>query len=232
MYLPLEENSTSYNYVMEKAAEHEVHPIVCQIIHFTKSEIENCEYFTMNIMAPLELEGTDAADYGTQYEGGCSICGLGKKLVGDALINRKFMKKWDIGTVCPDIYVSEKLKDIICSNGLTGVSFDHELRDWKGREMPKFYVMDVGNVLPPMSKSVWLRLEYEYPQYKECGHQIIYLRSDVEYEKEKLDGVNDFNLSAEYVNNYRLQEIIVSAKVRNLFKKHKVCAGFFPVAIL
>ena len=93
--------------------------------------------------------------------------------------------------------------------------------------------MDIKNVLPPMASSTWLiHDEYSHRWYEDCGHQVVYLRSDVQYEKEKLEGALDFNLSAEHVDNYRLQEIIVSAKVRKLFKQHKVHAGFFPVAIL
>lgn len=127
----------------------------------------------------------------------------------------------------PDIYVSEKLRDIIESNGLTGVSFDREVKDYKGREMPKYYVMTVHNVLPPMSDTTWLWQEYNGPQ---CGHNTLYLRSDVQYEREKLEDVNDFNLTAEYVDNFKLRELIVTAKVRHLFLQHKVYSGFYPVA--
>ena len=235
--LPLEENSPSYQYVMKTAREHDLHPSVSQIVYYTKKEIEDSEYFQMRILSPLELEGTDAADYGTQYEGGCPnpTCRLGKKLAGNALVDRKFLnhKKWDIGTLRPDIYVSGKLKELICSNEFTGVSFNHEVKDFKGREMPKYYVMEIQNVLPPMAQSTWLiRDEYVHQCYKECGHQVVYLRSDMQYEKNKLGNISDFNLSTEYVDNFRLQEIIVSSKVRKLFIQHKVHSGFFPVAIL
>jgi hypothetical protein len=143
LYLPLPDNSRSYNYAIEIAKDNGLHPAVEQIAHYTKSEIEQTEYFQMRILSPLEAEGTEAADYGTRYVGGCSnqMCGLGKKLAGDVLVDRKFLnqKKWDIGTLRPDVYVSEKLKNIICENALTGVSFEHEVKDFKGREMPRFY---------------------------------------------------------------------------------------------
>jgi len=110
---------------MEMAKIHNCYPDVFQSVRYTKSELEKVEYFSMSIMTPLELEGTNAAEYGTQYEGGCHnpICRLGKKLVGDVLVDRKLMKKWDIGTLKPDIYVTEKLRDIILENSFTGISF-------------------------------------------------------------------------------------------------------------
>ncbi len=42
----------------------------------------------------------------------------------------------------------------------------------------------------------------------------------------------DFNHSTEYINNFRLRRIIVSAKVRKLFKEHKIYAQYIPVTIL
>ena len=99
--------------------------------------------------------------------------------------------------------------------------------------MPSFHVMDVETVLSPMASSTWLiRDDYEHKWYKDCGHQVVYLRSDVQYEAEKLKDAKDFNLSYEYVDNFRLRVIIVSARVRKLFQQHKIHAGFFPVAII
>ena len=235
--LVLDEASKTYTDVISMAEKYRLNPTVFQSVRYTKAEIEQIEYFQMRILSPLEIEGTDAADYGTQYDGGCPnpTCRLGRHLVGDVLVDRKFLnqKKWDIGTLRPDIYVSEKLKDVIVSNNLTGVSFEHEVKDFKGRKMPSFHVMDIETVLPPMATSAWLcHDEYTHKWYGQCDHQVIYLRSDVQYEKEKLEVAKDFNLSTEYVDNYRLQVIIVSARVRKLFQQGKVHAGFFPVALL
>jgi len=233
--LPLEENSSSYQYVMEMARKHELNPTVFQKVHYTNAEIDRSAYFELRIPSPLELEGTEAADYGTQYVGGCTNprCRLGKTPVGNVLVDRKFMKKYGIGTLLPDIFVSEQIRDLIYSNNLTGISFDHDVKDFKGRDMPKFYIMEINSVLPPMASSTWLvHGEYVHQRYSECGHQVVYLRSDLQYEKEKLYKAKDFNLSSEYVNNDRLQVIIVSQKVRNIFRQHKIRAGFFPVAII
>jgi hypothetical protein len=188
-------------------------------------------------MSPLETEGTEAINYGTKYEGGCLIseCRLGKKPIGDVLVDRKLLKqaKWDIGTLRPDIFVSEKLRSLIVSNGLTGVAFNHKVKDFKGREMSDYFVMEFENVLPKMASITWLINEKcNHQRYSKCGHQVMYLRSDVQYERKKMHNVRDLNLSAEYVDNFRLQEIIVSQKVRKLFKEYRIHVGFFPVALL
>jgi hypothetical protein len=142
------------------------------------------------------------------------------------------MKKWDIGTLVPDVYVSEMLRNLILDEGLTGISFPAEVKDFKGRDMPKYYAAEIGHILPPMAESTWLTSDADMPMYRACGHQVVYLRSDAQYEREKLAGAKDFNLSVEYVDNDRSRVIIVSARVRNLFEKNKIRAMFSPVAVL
>lgn len=229
----LDGESPGYRYLMDMSREYQLHPRVAQWVDYTKREIDSSEWFQMRLPEPLELEGVTAAYYGTQYKGGCPHCGLGGKSVGNVLVDRKFIRKCRMGILFPDIYVSEEVRRIIETNGLTGVSFDSEVRDYKEREMPKNYVMSIHHVLPPMSTSTWLCPD-EYPdrRFAECGHQVLYRRSDIQYEKEKLKNAMDFNLSAEHINNFRLQDIIVSAKVRKVFKAHKIYSFFFPVALL
>jgi hypothetical protein len=99
--------------------------------------------------------------------------------------------------------------------------------------MSKFYVMEVNNILPPMASSAWLvPEESEIRWYKECGHQVVYLRSDIQYEREMLSRALDFNLTEEYINGYRERLVVVSAKVKKLLIQNKAYAGFFPVAII
>ncbi len=234
LHVILDDNESSgYHYLMEMSEKFQLHPHIAQWVRYTKAEEESAKFYVMGISTPLELEGTKASDYGTQYGGGCPYCGLGGKPVSDVLVDRKFMKKYKIGTLYPDIYVSEEIKELIESNNLTGVSFDHEVKDYKGREMSRFLTFDIHHVLPSMRDSVWLiKDEYSDRRYDACGHSVVYLRSDIQYEKEKLDEAQDFNLTNEYVDNFRLRQIIVSARVRKLFKQNKVYSAFFPIAIL
>ncbi len=231
--LPLECGSSDYEYVINACAENNLsYSITSQRVHYSNAELKKVAYFNMVIPYPLELEGTDAEDYGTIYTGGCPVCGLGKKPIGDVLVDRRFLRKCKMGVLFPDIYVSANIKDLILANGFTGVSFENQVKDYKNRDIPKAFVMNIQNVLPPMRKSTWLEPDkYIDKRYEKCGHQVVYLRSDIQYEKEHLKDAKDFNLTCEHVNNYRLQEIIVSAKVKELFQSHKVFAFYFPVML-
>lgn len=229
---PLDESSSSYRYVLEICERHRLHPTISEISYYTKAELERVEYFQLHMLSPFEMEGKDAADYGTQYTGGCPNCSLGKEIVGDALVDRKLMKKYNLGQMLPDVYVSESVRDLIVENGFTGASFDHKIKDYKGREMANYYVLSVHNTLLPMSDEAWLRIEDYSTRLEKCGHQAVYLHSDHKYEREKLANAKDFNLTYESLNGLRLQEVIVSARVRQVFKKNKVHAGFFPVTII
>lgn len=230
--LPLEPDSLELQQAIQIAQEYNLHPTLISEVCYTKAELEQIKYFHLHVLSPFELEGKDAADYGTQYRNGCPNCGLGKKIVGDALVDRKLMKKYDMGQMLPDVYVSKSVRDLIVENEFTGVSFDHKIKDYKGREMANYYVLSVHNILPPMSDETWLRIEDHNANLEECGHQTIYLRSDHKYEHEKLANVQDFNLTYEYLNGLRLRDVIVSARVRKVFGQNKVHAGFFPVAVL
>lgn len=233
LHVILDSESPGYYYLMEMSERFQLHPYIAQWVGYSKTEIENAKFYVMSIPTPLELEGTKASDYGTQYAGGCPYCGLGGKPVSDVLVDRKFMKKYKIGTLYPDIFVSEELKDLIELNNLTGVSFEHEVKDCKQREMLKFFTLEIHNVLPSMSDSTWLvKDECSDRRYGVCRHSVVYLRSDIQYERKKLDEVRDFNLTNEFVDNSRLRQIIVSARVRQIFKHNKIYAGFFPVAII
>lgn len=235
LQLPLYADSEELSEALSMAEENNYNVKLFSHVYYTKAELEKCDFFQLSLMAaPLELEGTDAATYGTQYEGGCLICGNGIKRIGDILVDRKFVNKVkaDIGTLKPDPYVSEKLRDIIISNGFTGVSFEDEVKDYKGREMPrKLYAMNVHNVLPPLSDTTWL-VPSAFP-CKKCGDDsTLYLRSDLQYEREKLDGANDFNLTCEYIDNWHEQYLVVSARVRKVFKENKMYCRFIPVCLL
>lgn len=227
--LALEPDSAELHHALQIVQESNLRPTLYSDVHYTKKEMEQCPFFQLYLPDPLELEDTRVDEYGTKYEGKCDCCGLGGKLVGDVLIDRKFMRKYKMGVVVPEVYVSEELKDAIEASGLTGVSFDHEVKDFKGREMPRFCVMSFHSVLPPMSGSAWLR-PFGFP--RKCGHDTIYLRSDIQYEQEKLTDAMDFNLTAEYINNYRIPEIVISAKARKVLQANHVFCRYIPVAII
>ncbi|MDD2401017.1 MAG: hypothetical protein PHD60_02180 [Clostridia bacterium] len=135
------------------------------------------------------------------------------------------------GSLYPEIFVSEFVKELICSNDLSGTLFKHEVKDYKGREMSKYFCIEISNILPLMSSTAWL-IQEDSHRYKDCGDNVIYLRSDCQYERKKLANAQDFNLTYEYIDNFRERKIIVSEKVRKLFQSNKLYVAFTPVAII
>lgn len=229
--LPLEPGSATLAEALQIARDSKVRVDLFSHVHYTKKELENITFFQMCIAVPLELEGVHADYFGTRYKERCPNCDFGGIPIGNILVDRKFVKKCKIGWLYPNIIVSKEVRDLIESNELTGVSFGERVLDYKGREIPELYVMNVHHVLPPMSESTWL-VKSGVARYQECGHDVVYLRSDIQYEKEKLDEALDFNLTAEFVDNYRSPELIVSAKAKKLFKEHKIFSFFRPITLL
>lgn len=230
--LPLTSDSTELFVALEIAQKNNIDYTLFSEVRYTSKEVESCEYYLMRILSPLESEGTNAADYGTQYRGKCVSCGVGGEVDGPVLIDRKLLNKrnWDIGNLRPHIYVTEKLRKIFVQNDFSGISFDHEVLDYRGREMKKNYVLSIHNILPKMDETTWL-----FPNgipCKECGYQSFYLRSDIQYHKNKLQNAKDFNLTLELVDAFRQPEIVVSARVRRICKENKIYAGFTPITIV
>ena len=194
----------------------------------TRKELSETPFFFLDASYPLELEGTSLIDYGTQYQGVCPRCGFGGHRVGDIFVDRKFVKKVKIAHLIPEIVVSPGIKYLIESNGLTGISFPSMVRDFKGREINPLYVADIHSVLPPMSNSTWLM----YSDVLSCGHGTLYLQSDMQYEESKLEPAKDFNLTYEYLNNWKIRHIVVSKRVRDIFNSSGIKLRYKPVTIL
>ena len=225
--LPLEPDSEVLNQAMATAKEYGLHPSRFSEPYYTPRELDRMPFFWLYLPDPLELEGEGAVDYGTQYETYCPQCGFCQTLSSDILVDRKFVRRYKIATLVPDVYVSAEVKDLIESAGFTGVSFDFKVLDYKHREIPDLYVMTVHNVLPPLSDTTWMDRSS-----RSCGHDVLRMRSDLQYEKEKLEGALDFNLTAECLNNDQARQVIISARVRNLFRKHRIYSRYLPVTLL
>ena len=233
--LPLKPDSSILNEAIEDARKLDCggNYMLCSRTYYTKKELEAVPFFQLDVGFPLELEGTDPSDYGTKYTGGCPVCGLGKQLTSDVFVDRKFIRKYRIGQLQPDYFVSEEIRQLIEEAGLTGVSFEREVRDYKGRELPhRFYVMNIHHILPPLSPSTWLEDTKKRQMVSSCGHGTIYLRSDLQYEREKLEGAMDFNLTAEILNNDQIPALVVSAKTRKVFREHKVGWALYTPVLL
>ena len=227
--LPFEPNSKELIEAYDLAQKYHLSTLLTSHTYYTPKELTSHPYFELLLPWPLELEGTSAENYGTQYQGGCPYCGMGKKPVGDVYVDRKFVRKYRAGTLVNEVFTNGEVKQIIQDNQLSGVIFKHMLKDYKGRELDDYHIAEIISTLPPLSSKTWL--EPERRLNEQCEHRVIYLRSPLRYERSKLAEAADFNLTCEYLNNFQEPGIVVSAKVKEIFTKHKIFARFRPVDI-
>jgi len=228
LMIPFEPDSIHIKEAIKDLEDNNAHYLLISRVKYSKSELEKTEYFNWLLPTPLELEGKRAVHYGTQYNQECSVCSMVRDPIDHVLIDKKFLRKTRVGLVFPDIIVKGEIKELFEQEGITGVSFSKKVCDYKGRDIDEFYVMDIHNILPPLSDKTWL----EKSVYK-CGHEYFYLRSDMHYEKEKLLNAVDINYTCENLYNVNNQGLVVSAKVRDLLRKHQLRIGRFdPVTLI
>jgi len=234
IYLPFIPNSDEFYDALETVKSENIRYEIHSEVMYTQKEKDQCEYFNWIPPYPLELEGTRAHHYGTQYRHVCEECGLRSDPIDCVLVDKKFVSKAKVANLVPDIIVSEDIMKLFMSSGISGVTFEKETFDYKGRQMPKYYLMDVKNILPPLAESTILVNDSSFENnLHNCSHDTFYLRSDLQYEREKLKNAFDINQTFEHLNNWRIRELVVSAKVRNLLKSNKLRIGhFIPIAII
>ena len=224
--IPISRNSPEYSRLKEQALANHISVYEYEFSEYSKQEMKDAEFFQMIVSDPLESEGTYARDYGTKYVDCCDACKVGGTLYGDVFVDRKFVKKCSIASLRPDIFVSAEVKWLIEENGLTGVSFEHKVLDYKGREIPDYYVMTFENVLKPMNTQTWFSFEPVAKKCPACGKKIPYLKSHFYYNGEDLKNIRDFNLTMEAYDNFSERGIVVSKKVKEIFSKAKVRVGY------
>ena len=195
---------------------------------YTRKELEVVPFFEVRCSAPMEYEGTKPVDYGTIYTHGCPICGRGNLPQEDILVDRKFFKKGHFLSLAPDYAVSETVRALIEQNAFTGVQFIHKICDYKGREMRPLWALTVNHMLPPLGDNVMR----EYGRQFKCGHQILYIRSELQYPKEIINSLSDFNFTQEYIGNFQEQQLVISARVRKVFLENKIRMRYEPVSFV
>lgn len=230
--LPIDKDSEVFRKIIDVAKDFRVSFHTYEFTEYDQEEIHNAQYFQMFVSDPLESEGTYARDYGTKYINNCSVCKIDGILDGDVLVDRKFVKKYGIASLRPDIIVSKEVKWLIETNDLTGVDFKHVVRDYKGRDIPEYYVMSFNYTMPPMDSRTWLSFDPPAKICKECGREIPYLKSHCYYNECDFKYAHDFNLTSEIYNNFEERGIIVSKKVKEIFGKARVCVGYSMLNIV
>lgn len=228
-YLPFEDTDPNLKEALDFLKEAGKSVRLLHKLILTDKELNEWPYFELRVNYPLHYEGTLPYDYGTKYTDECPKCCYRENVIGNVLVNGRFLKKCSIGCMPPHYFVAEYIKKIIEKNALTGISFGERIADWKGRNMEPKYILNVTNVLPPMHSSTWF--EESVPLHK-CPHEIVYCDSEYRYERQQLSNAQDFNLTYEYLNNYYMRYIVVSSRVRRVFKENGIKAGFAPIKLI
>lgn len=185
---------------------------------YTKSEKINAEFFDLYINYPWQIDQKSAKDYGTMYDGEGEL-----EQISDLIVDTKKIGKNHICTINPELIVSEEFYNTVIEKDLSGCSFG-KVTDYKNRQGPSFYQLNIENVLPEMSKKVRTMVESD-----RLGITT-YLKSEIIYEKEQfLKKAKDFNLTYEYFDNFKMQRVIVSKAVIEVIKFKKIKLNFDPI---
>lgn len=224
---PFEDNDPILKTAIDYLKKNKIEYDITHRIFLTRKEEESWPLFYAIPSHPLEIEGKHPYDYGTKYEKECPHCTYRENRIGDVLVERKFMQKKKFGVLQPDYFVTDAIREKIEESGLTGVTFDGMVKDYKGREINTIYTMKIDNILPPMHSSVWWR-----GWNMDCPHNRIYADSEYRYARNDLTVVNDFNLTHEFMNNPYARVLIISGKARKFFVENGTRTTFWPVKIV
>ena len=195
-------------------------------VKYTKKELKEANYFRMTIG---NMGAEDYSEsYDTKYKAifTCEKCGRSVyRQVSPLVINKSLMKGKDIGvTTNNEIVVSERLKNAIEEDKLTGIHFAsvQHYRNTK-REFPEYYQMFIDSVMPEMDENTLFT--YDRPKYCDvCQKYGRILPTFSRYKKNKLINIKDFNWTFERLGGGYLgqQQVIITQKVYQLWKELKI----------
>ncbi|MDE6593213.1 MAG: hypothetical protein K2K57_09150 [Oscillospiraceae bacterium] len=192
----------------------------------TKKEIDTARFYKMKLGIYGSEDHTE--HYKTKYSDKyCSACDTHQRIPAEKVfINKCEFRGKDIS--CSDnlnneILLSDKIKNLIEENNLTGVEFypAHHYSKMIKNDYP-VWRMAVTSILPPVDKSMDTEIIEGYCDVCKCHHilPLSYLR----YKNSDLQQAADFNLSREHFGAgwYGSPELIVSRRVYNIFKGNNV----------
>jgi hypothetical protein len=99
---------------------------------YTRQEVETADLFQMLITAAFEPDGEAC---GAVYVEGseCSVCGTGRKLVSDLVLDLRAIPRKDVArSLAEEWVVSQRVAELVLAEGLTGV----ELRPVRHKTFP------------------------------------------------------------------------------------------------
>lgn len=227
--------SPAYQYLQSVIEDKKLRGSCGEVWKFMKKEIEAAQFYRMGIADPWELDGKSEENFNTDYDmsNACSRCGAGRELASDLKVPLTKIKKKDIAMLPPSIIINERLYDLIHGLNLTGCSFK-PVRDYRTNNSSSYRQLIINNILPPLQSPTQIIKEEGYWYCHECGKRGNLLRSGLAYRESDLSNAKDFNVTQEWFGLAVLEhEIIVSKRVREVFKQEKIKSVVFqPVYIV
>jgi len=215
-------------------------------IRFDPQEIEEAEY---SILFQKSMWGYPQPEDDYQNESydlssGCQRCRQGLKQNKPFMLSGKPKFGRNDITALFWIYesiITEKLKDLIENEGLTGAEFWPVLRYRKTGQrlpIPGIYQLYVRGELPPVSPKTQFEWVSDLPkEIQSCGCNIIGRNlpaAQLVYDRVSLRDAKDFNRTFEFIGGGpgSQQWKVVSNRVYRLFKKNAIRgADFRPIVI-
>ena len=203
---------------------------------FTKAEIENAPLLRLQLKTARLDNPKKEQLYDRSHI--CPKCGAGLEVIPPLLIPKNDMgkKKIDFTAHHHWMIIEKPLANKIIECGLTGIEFQTA---YLGRNLTDFYYAKITNRMPPFSSKSKYQISEpcdlcnnsgRYDNYSQPT-EFIYNQLDIE-----MCGLQDFNKTFEYFGYWGHskegggQLLIVSQKVRELFKNEKVrFTKFVPV---
>ena len=220
-----DEASTGFINLMQALETKRINYSFVESREYTKQELKEAKYFHVGVYYPWEHGPLkDAEYYGTKYEyvhdHRCKDCS--KTQASELKLDVKKIGKKHFVHIRPEIIITDYAKEVIESNQLNGYEI-LPASDYKNRDEPKVYQLVVKNILPPLDDRVRFEAYELYPvsDCQFCSSKG-FPRSEFIYRTQEMEQFRDFNLTFEYLNTYQIRLLIVSAKVKELFQKHKI----------
>lgn len=202
-------------------------------MEYTAKELSEANFFevTFRIYGREDYTESYQTEYSDFY---CESCNTHQLVPeGEIYINKTEFRGKDIAVSLKmnnEIIVSDKMKGLIESAGLTGVEFfpAHHYNNRSKNNYP-VWRMGVKSVMPPISREMPVYIMESYCDV--CKKHHILPLSYARYMESELLKVSDLNLSCETYGNgwYGSPKLIVSRRFYDLIKENKIKGCKFEI---
>jgi hypothetical protein len=202
---------------------------------YSESELSSFNLLHLGIKT-AGLEG--GANYRQEYDykNSCQNCGSGSTPIPPLLANLSKMGKKQIDSTAHDgcLIISEKLSEIIKENSLTGCESQPCKNKTAKQPDERYYWLQIVSEFPPMTATSIFTIDKACNVCKRSGHFNQSKKATEFHYGDLPKNITDFNLTWEYFGYWQglsekgrrpvggKRSVIVTQKVRQIFKKAKV----------